>query len=370
MFMKNLIISEIESGQRLERYLKRVLPAAPTSFIYRMLRQKNITLNGRKAKGNEIVRENDQVAVFFSDETWEKFSKVDDTSAADRVQDRVKSFRDAYRDLSGIEVFYEDRHLLLAWKPSGILTQKAKPEDLSMNEWFVGRLLDTGEITEASLSAFTPSVCNRLDRNTRGLVICAKTQIAGRSIARWLRERSIHKYYAMVVCGRVTRDGTVEGYLCKDSASNTVTFSETDMPGASYSRTVYHPLQTSGSLTLLEAELITGKTHQLRAHMARIGHPVLGDPKYGDRTYNSAYRKYIHDGQLLCCRKVTFPEADGAMAGISGKTFEADLPDDFKAVMGSADVMGRQRKEHGDMEFQRSSRLTSGGRNQPYKRGV
>jgi len=145
----------------------------------------------------------------------------------------------------------------------------------------------------------------------------------------------------------------VEGYLLKDNATNKVTFSETERPGASYSRTVYRPLETSGDLTLVEAELITGKTHQLRAHMAKMGHPVLGDPKYGDRTYNDKYRKFIHDGQLLCCRKLVFPAAEGALKGVSGKTFEADLPDDFTAVMRA---FGRtdQRKKHGNLEFQRT----------------
>ena len=353
--MKNLIISEIESGQRLERYLKRILPSAPASFIFRMLRRKNITLNGKKAQGNELLHEKDQVTVFFSDETWEKFSSGADVFAGSgrQGQERLRSFHEAYRSLQGIEALYEDRHILLAWKPSGVLTQKAREQDLSLNEWFVGRLLDTGGISEASLAAFTPSVCNRLDRNTRGLVICAKTQAAGRTGAGWLRDRSLQKYYSMVVCGRVEGEGVVEGYLLKDNATNKVTFSETERPGASYSRTVYRPLETSGDLTLVEAELITGKTHQLRAHMAKMGHPVLGDPKYGDRTYNDKYRKFIHDGQLLCCRKLVFPAAEGALKGVSGKTFEADLPDDFTAVMRA---FGRtdQRKKHGNLEFQRT----------------
>ena len=166
--MQLLTIGKNQAGQRLDKYLKKALPGAGTGFLYKMLRKKNITLNGKKAEGKEILTEGDEVKCFFSEET---FASLSGTKSAEDTSD----YRKAYRLLRDVCVIYEDDDILLLDKPAGVLTQKAKPEDLSLNEWLIGHLLETGAIKEADLATFHPSVCNRLDRNTSGIVLCGKT---------------------------------------------------------------------------------------------------------------------------------------------------------------------------------------------------
>ncbi|MBQ9614019.1 MAG: RluA family pseudouridine synthase [Lachnospiraceae bacterium] len=360
--MQNLTITQEESGQRLDKYLKRILPEAGTSFLYKMLRKKNITLNGKKADGSEKINAGDRIEVFFSDETFMKFrgmagmpgendgissaaapthelsgkmSKAEGSKTSDKKADNLKrenelipEYENAFRKLKNqIEIIYEDEHILLTNKPAGILVQKSDPGDLTLNEWFVGYLLEKGEINAVMLSYYTPSICNRLDRNTAGIVICAKTLPASRMAAELLRERKLRKYYHLAVAGRVDQGGIIEGYLSKDSKANTVTLYESEKPGTAYTKTVYEPVRKGkGSVpyTVLEAELITGKTHQLRAHFAWIGHPIIGDPKYGDQKVNAEFRSRGIKSQCLTCCRVEFPELTGIFSYLSGRKFSVE----------------------------------------------
>ena len=166
--MQQLTIGKNQAGQRLDKFLKKAFPNAGTGFLYKMLRKKNITLNGKKAEGKEILAQGDEIKCFFSEETFSSLSGIED-------RETTSDYRKAYRSLKDISVLYEDEDILLLNKPAGVLTQKAKPEDLSLNEWLIGHLLATDAITEADLATFHPSVCNRLDRNTSGIVLCAES---------------------------------------------------------------------------------------------------------------------------------------------------------------------------------------------------
>lgn len=325
-------ITEKEAGQRLDKYLHRLLPEAGNSFLYKMLRKKNITLNGKKADGSEKICTGDSVAIYFAQETLAKFMGKETAS----------EYEAAYRKISGVQILYENHHILLADKPAGILSQKAAQTDLSLNEWLIGYLLESGAVTVEELAMYKPSVCNRLDRNTSGIVLCAKSLRGAQLLGELLKERTLHKYYQTYVKGTVGEEQLIEGYLRKDENRNKVYVEALATEESSYIKTAYRPIAVEGDKTLLEVELITGKPHQIRAHLASIGHPLLGDYKYGDRSWNEAYReKYQIKAQLLHAYKVVFPQLESPFEDISGRTFCAELPEIFKWVsVGSAQQSG------------------------------
>ena len=320
--MKEFIINENEAGQRFDKYLAKLLREAPKSFFYKMMRKKNITLNGKKATGNEKLFSGDHVKLFLSDETFEKFSGNDSAPRAHYA----------------LDIIYEDENILLLNKPAGVLTQKAKPEDLSLNEWLIGHLLAANAIKETDLATFHPSVCNRLDRNTSGIVLCGKTLAGSQALSRIIKDRSVKKYYQTVCKGKILQESTLEGYLYKDERTNTVqVFPDmAEAPeDASFIKTIYTPSAVAGEYTLLTVELVTGKTHQIRAHLASTGHPLLGDTKYGDCKLNRRMQsEYSLHHQLLHAGRVCFPEeAEGPLAKVSGQTFDAPLPHKFAEIL-------------------------------------
>lgn len=309
-----------EAGQRFDKYLHKLLPGAPSSFFYKMLRKKNIVLNGKKAEGKEKLSEGDKVSLFLSEETFQKFQKEEH-----RAQKEQEALR-AYKELKGIEVIYENPHMLLASKPAGLLAQKAKDTDISLNEWLIGYLLNKGKMRAETLSTYRPSVCNRLDRNTSGLVICAKSLYGSQELSRLMKEGAIRKFYRLFVKGRIAEEGKIEGYLTKDTLTNIVSISKEPLPDASYIQTRYYPIQSTQKLTYLEAELITGKTHQIRAHMASIGHPVLMDDKYGDKAFNAEYQISFSaegGGELAQTSPSLFAANDRELAQASPSLFTA-----------------------------------------------
>lgn len=330
--MYQTTITEKEEGQRFDKYLRRLLPEAGSGFLYKMLRKKNITLNGRKADGSEKIAKGDLVALYFSDETLVKFMGRGQAFAKEEA-----FCLDAFHQLSPISVLYENAHILLADKPAGVLSQKAAGQDISLNEWLIGYLLENASFAKEPLTVFKPSVCNRLDRNTSGIVLCSKSLKGAQMLTELLKDRTLHKYYQLYVKGRVEESRLVEGYLHKDAEKNHVTIKqEADSPDLTYIQTRYQPLRVEADKTLLEVELITGKSHQIRAHLASIGHPLLGDYKYGDRAWNDVYRrKYGIQSQMLHAYKVVFPQLQSPFEDISGKTFFCDPPEIFEQVSSS-----------------------------------
>ena len=315
--MKEFTVTDSEKGRRLDRYIMNILSGATSSFAYKMLRKKNIVLNDSKASGSEILKSGDVVRFYLSDETFAKFAR------------NSRQCPDASSLMP--PVVYEDSDILIVKKPAGMLSQRSSADDISLNEICLSYVRHQAGAADHPAGTFTPSVCNRLDRNTSGLVTFAKTYRAARCLSEGFRQHSFGKYYRCIVLGRM-EDTHLTGTLVKDKDTNTVKVSE-DMHSGSYIDTIVNKLRGNDALTLLEIKLVTGKTHQIRAHLAYTGHPILGDPKYGDRAINDEYRKkYGITCQMLTCCRFVIPD-DFGIASVAGRTFEISLPDDFNRVI-------------------------------------
>lgn len=317
--MREIVITEKEAGGRMDKLVAKYLNEAPKSLIYKMMRKKNITLNKKKCDGSEKLKADDTIQIFMAEETIEKFSSV-------KVQKVSKK---------KLDILYEDADVLFINKPVGMLSQKAKDTDESLVEYLIDYLLSEKKITKEQLKVCRPSVCNRLDRNTSGLVAAGKTLPGLQILSEMLKDRRMHKYYQCIVTGRIAEKKSIRGYLDKDERTNKVTV----YPEAAEDRlpihTEYEPLAYKGDYTLLKVTLHTGRTHQIRAHLASIGHPIVGDGKYGNAAANrKAKQLYGVESQLLHSWKMVMPsELAEPFEYLAGREFTAPPPKVFEKIM-------------------------------------
>ncbi|MBO6242556.1 MAG: RluA family pseudouridine synthase [Butyrivibrio sp.] len=321
--MKEIKITANQENKRLDSFLKSYLSNASGSFIYKMLRKKNITLNDKKADGKEKLQVGDTIKIYFSDETLNKF--------VGQNKEKTSGFgSDTFKGLN-VEVIYEDENVVFVNKPAGLLSQKAEKNDISLNDWLISYLMDKGEVSRESLLTYKPSICNRLDRNTSGLVICAKSLSGARAMNNMLKDRTLDKYYRTIVSGKVDKAIRLKGYLYKDESQNKVFIKNSDPKDERYSyiETEYVPLKYNEDLnfSLLEVKLITGKPHQIRAHLSSIGHPLVGDIKYGGKKFKNINYQILHS---FC---ISFPaDMSGELSYLAGKKFVAKQPGIFDMI--------------------------------------
>ena len=281
--MRTLTIGKNDAGQRLDKYLSKRFKTMPKSLMYKYLRTKYIKLNGKKVPPDVFLNEGDVLTFYIRDEFFEEKKSYD--------------FLKAGKELS---IIYEDENLLLL------------------------DIYEKGDYDPEKENSFTPALCNRIDRNTGGIVIAAKNAEALRVINQKIRDREIKKYYLCVVKGKPDRrHDTMKAYLSKDESTNTVSVYDQPRDNAKEIITEYTILDASSSLSLCEVLLHTGRTHQIRAHMAHIGHPLLGDEKYGDRRLNAKYRM---KRQALYSYRLSFDFSSpaGSLEYLNGKTFEVE----------------------------------------------
>ena len=322
--MRLVTVTKNEAGQRLDKLMFKYMNLAGKSFIYKMIRKKNITLNGKKCDGSEKLAEGDEIRLFLAEETIEKFSEV-------KIQ-KVKK--------TALDIVYEDKDVIFINKPAGMLSQKAKDSDESLVEYLIDYLLGSGQLSKEELKSFRPSVCNRLDRNTSGLVAAGKSLLGLQVLSKAIKERTIGKYYLCLTAGIIEKPSRVEGWLFKDERTNKVEILFQERPGSARIITEYRPIKSHDGVTLLEVHLITGKTHQIRAHLASVGHPLIGDHKYGASQINREYeQKYHLQSQLLHAARLQFPVCTQTLCNVSKKEFTAPLPKQFYRIAAEKGVL-------------------------------
>ena len=335
--MKEITIDRQTEGIKLIRFLGKLFPAASSSFLYKMLRKKNITLNDKKCIGSETLKEEDIIKIYFSDETYSKFAvstetgsepyhKEEDTGPAGSPE---MSDYDIYKN-----IIFEDEDIILVNKPAGILSQKASAQDNSMVDIITRYLTETKAYAPSPGNVFRPAVTNRLDRNTSGIVAAGKSVKGLKYLSEGFKNRRFEKFYMCPVDGIIDRDTLYNGLWSKDSHGNKVRIKDvgaSDRGGRTFPReyfkpgnipvqTAAAPLKDNGRATLLKVELLTGKSHQIRAQLATAGHPLIGDHKYGVRSVNDHYkRKYGLEYQLLHAFSLKLPEYGIFYAEIPGQ---------------------------------------------------
>ena len=299
-------VTKNDAGQRLDKFLTKTYRNLPMSLLYKAIRKKDIRLNGKRCEAADRLKEGDQIYLFLPDDALE-------------IAPPTYEFMHASRQL---DIVYEDEHVLLLNKKAGLLVHPDNHEYADTLIFRVQRYLyEKGEYNPADEQSFAPALVNRIDRNTSGIVIAAKTAVALRVLNQKLKEREIEKYYLCIVHGKMPKaEDTLEAYLEKNESQNRVYISDTQKQGARTIRTRYKVLEERGDLSLLEIHLLTGRTHQIRAHLASIGHPLLGDGKYGTNALNkgTGFNK-----QALCSYRLEFAFTSDAeeLNYLNGKEF-------------------------------------------------
>lgn len=307
--MQEIRIDENESEQRLDRFLKKYLGEAPSGFIYKMIRKKNIEVNNSRAKPETTIVEGDKIQLFLSDETIEKFITKEKEIKSSLIPDIV----------------YEDKNIILINKSAGILSHGSKGEfEENVVDSMISYLIQKEEYIPRLEKTFAPAVCNRLDRNTSGIIIGAKNYQALKSINKAIKAGAIRRFYKTIVKGTIKDEFTHNAYLLKDEDKNKVEIREIDFKDSKEIATVVKPIMNKDGYSLLEVELITGRTHQIRGHLASLGFPVIGDRKYGDKVENEKFNaKYSLNNQWLHGYKIQLNGLDDFMEYLNGKDFTA-----------------------------------------------
>lgn len=315
-------ITNKDCNQRIDKFLKRMLKDAPVSFLYKMFRQKDVKVNGKKANIDYILKEGDVVDIYLKEDLLNQFHK-------EALLRPVKA---------DFPILYEDDNILVIDKPKGLLVHGDEGEKrITLQNMVLNYLKDKREWDPDSLTGFIPSPAHRLDRNTSGIVIFGKNLPALQELLTLFRERTqIEKRYTLLVRGTTSERGEINYPLIKDSNKKMVKVG-TIQKGAKPALTRFHRIKSyTCGFSLVEAELLTGRTHQLRVHFAAIGHPIVGDSKYGDFKVNENFEKlYGLKNQFLHASYFKFDKIGGVLSYLSGKEFTSSLPEKEQKILSS-----------------------------------
>lgn len=316
--MKELTIGKNDAGQRLDRYIAKTLPLLPAPLAQKYIRIKRIKLNGKRADRDTRLKVGDVLQCYINDEFF-------DTPTPENAF--LKLFKPK------LDIIYEDEHIMLVNKAPGMVVHADETEKVNtLINHIQAYLYQKKEWSPYWENSFTPALCNRIDRNTGGIVIAAKTAEALRVMNQKIRDRELEKLYLCVVLGRPTpAAGTLEGFIVKDENKKQVSVRSKPVPGGRTAITKYRTLASAKGLSLVECDLITGRTHQIRAMMSHAGHPLLGDGKYGNERINRQYGKHH---QALWSYQLTFQFTTDAgeleyLNGKSWKVEHVDFVDEF-----------------------------------------
>ena len=322
--MKEFTVKKNDAGQRLDRFVGKAVPLLPESLLQKYIRIKRIKLNGKGAKRDVRLAEGDTLQLYINDEFFEK-------PREENSYLKVGTPR--------LDIVYEDENILLADKKPGVLCHSAGVWDYNtLIANIQAYMAQKGEWKPKEENSFAPALCNRIDRNTGGIVIAAKNAEALRILNEKIKDREIEKYYLCAVQGRPKPPrGRLENYLFKDAGKNQVYVKNRPEPGAKTAVTEYRLITSRGELSLVECRLLTGRTHQIRAQMSHAGWPLLGDGKYGSERFN---RGYGEKGQALYSYKLKFdfPTDAGILEYLRGKIFTVNSVDFAEKYFGISEL--------------------------------
>lgn len=317
--MKKFTVKNQEKGQTLEKYVRKMLPNVSLSTIYKLFRKKDVKVNGKWKDLKYIISDGEEVSIYIKDEYLE-----------DTINDKKINKNDFIKQY----IIYEDENIIIINKPRGLLVQKDNTHSKSLDVMVLEYLYSKDEYDPTIDFGFTPGPAHRLDRNTSGIVIFGKNIETLQILFEMLKERKeITKKYVALVKGEILEGGEVKAPLKKDfKTGNVIVDSIKD--GAKSAITRYEILKNYSNYTLLQLELITGRTHQIRVHMQYINHPIIGDARYGDFKENELFEQYYHfKNQFLHAEKVTFNINEGPLKYLNNQTFIADYPEEYQKLL-------------------------------------
>ena len=325
--MREILISQNEKEQKLLKLLQKYFKGQADSFLYKMLRKKNILLNGKKADGKEILQLGDIVQLYFSEESLGKL-----------LQERESTEKELWTQKWQSAILYEDNHCILFNKPVGLLSENDGSSSFSVNSLLLSYMRTKGELSKEQEKSFRPGIANRLDRNTSGIIIFGKSLGGLQAFAKLLQSHDLEKKYYALVYGDFQKTGLQEHFLEKDKGQNKALESERGKRVKSAFEKLACVESSVGPLSLLSVQIFTGKTHQIRTQLSLLSHPIVGDDKYGDTRKNSRLRKTLPlSYQLLHAYSLRFPKLpeSSVLFSLSEKCFFAPLPKEYFEILKS-----------------------------------
>ena len=325
--MREILISQNEKEQKLLKLLQKYFKGQADSFLYKMLRKKNILLNGKKADGKEILQLGDTVQLYFSEESLGKL-----------LQKRESTEKELWTQKWQSAILYEDNHCILFNKPVGLLSENDGSSSFSVNSLLLSYMRTKGELSKEQEKSFRPGIANRLDRNTSGIIIFGKSLGGLQAFAKLLQSHDLEKKYYALVYGDFQKTGLQEHFLEKDRGHNKALESESGKRVKSAFEKLACVESSVGQLSLLSVQIFTGKTHQIRTQLSLLSHPIVGDDKYGDTRKNARLRKTLPlSYQLLHAYSLAFPKIpeSSVLFSLSEKCFFAPFPKEYLEILKS-----------------------------------